>query len=658
MADPREIRRPIRVCHILPALPLHGAEVLLLSICRHIDPSDARISILLVAKGGPLIPEFEALGIPVTLIPKKGRYDLSIIWKIRRFLKSGDFDIIHTHLFTANFWGRLGSLGVPIGRICSIHSIVSDKGTVLQRLQSFFDRALSRISDAVLCVTSQVMRSMREDAGLPREKLVTIVNGIPLPETISHLDKENARKNLDIPPDARVVGMIGRFSRPKNHRMLIESLSAVRERVPNLLVLLAGDGELEEEIRNLARSSGLEGAVRFLGLRRDIPAILTALDILVIPSLWEGLPIVLLEAMAFGTPVVATRVGGIPDVLTDGVTGVLAEPDAASFADRLSWALENPTEMERMSKAAFALAKNRYDVRQTAKSYVDLYRSTLRTRSFRRGLQDDVRSIVGSALSVNPRREPRDKSLRVLMYHRISRDPSRDILAVHPFAFREQLLWLREEGFRILSIRDAIEGLRNGRLEAGSVLLTFDDGYRDNYEEAFPILVRDRTPATIFPATGFVLGESVHPRYRDRTGDIQYLTPEQIREMSRNNIDFGGHTHSHALLTALSDDGARMQIRDSKKLLEDWIGKPVRHFAYPNGAFHPRHFGILETAGFETAFTVRPGTNTTLESPWTLRRTEISGRDSLPDFAAKLRGGFDAWHGFYQAIQRSRSYGG
>ncbi|MHB1926790.1 MAG: glycosyltransferase [Leptospirillum sp.] len=640
--------RPVHVCHLFPSLPLHGAENHFLKLSRNLDPAVIRTSILVLVERGELAPDFEALGIPVTLIRKKSRYDLSVVPRVRRFLRSGAFDIIHTHLFTANFWGRLAALGLSPIVVSSAHNVVPKERPALVRVENFLDRLLSRATDAIFCVTGQVMQSMKADAGLPRHKLVTIENGLPFPDHPG-CGRSSARTRLDLPEQAKVMAVIGRFSTQKNHAGFLQALEEVVKEHPETIVLFVGEGELEPSVREEVAMRNLSGHVRFLGQRRDIPEILEALDLLVVPSLWEGLPNVMLEAMAAGIPVVATSVGGIPDVLTHQKTGVMCEPTPDSLSQAMVWALSHPREMDAMARASSVLIRDRYDIRNTARRYTGFYRTLARQRRFSRGARDVARRGVGRMFS-RPSLHP-SGTLRVLMYHRIADDPGTDILSVTPFAFFEQMRWLKEEGYTVLPVTEAIWRLESGTLPTGSVCLTFDDGYRDNFTEAFPVLSRHGYSAMIFPVTGFVLGEGEHPRYRHSAVPVPYLSVEQIREMHAAGIEFGCHTHTHPLLSGLTENRASFEIGQAKKLLEDWTKGPVRVFAYPNGVYRPAHFSILDNLSFDAAFSVRPGTNGSGTPRWELRRTEVSGRDSLRDFMIKMRGGLDVWHGLYQSVK-------
>ena len=258
------------------------------------------------------------------------------------------------------------------------------------------------------------------------------------------------------------------------------------------------------------------------------------------------------------------------------------------------------------------------------------------------------RKAVGRLFS---RKIPPSGTLRILMYHRVDDVIDSDILTVTPFAFVQQMIWLREEGWQVLSLREALLRLENGSLPPKSVAITFDDGYADNYEKAYPILLRLGFSATIFPVTGFVLGESEHRRYRGRDPKVPYLSMEQIREMKETGIDFGGHTHTHPLLSTISCEAAQEEILRAKKLLEEWTGEKSTLFAYPNGIYGKEHFRILDALGYEAALTVRPGANRPGTYRFALLRTEVSGRDSLGDFIRKMNGGFDLMHRMTQGVR-------
>lgn len=367
----------ISVCHILPALPAHGAEQLLLDIVRHIDRDRVRLSVCLISDLGPLVKEFEALGIPVAFLPKKSRKDLSVIFRLASFWRKSRFDIVHTHLFTADLWGRLAGLLSRVPIVSTSHT-TSDPN--VGQLGRWLDQLLDRRHDAVICVSEAVRRYRISEAGFNPRKLHLIENGIDLDRFRKTASKEEMEARLGLPPGRRWAVIVGRLVPLKGHRFLIGALSLLAKDRPGLAdvgLLIVGDGEEEEDLRRQVCDLGLSDRVVFLGLRRDIPDILGMSEVLVLPSSREGLPIVLLEAMAASLPVVVTPVGGIPEVVVEGKTGFFVTQEPASIASALRRIFENPETSRAMGSNARHLIEERYDIRVVARRYENLYRSLL-----------------------------------------------------------------------------------------------------------------------------------------------------------------------------------------------------------------------------------------------------------------------------------------
>ena len=642
----------ISVCHILPSLPAHGAEQLLVDLFRNFDRERFNLSVILINEEGPLANEVRELGINVFLIPRKSRFDLSVIGKIRRHILKNRIDIVHTHIITADLWGRLSLLGTKIPLVTTSHSIHFNSG----KLQGALDHFLSHMTDAIVCVSSRVRDSRKNESRLPFHRLVVIENGIDFNRLETPVTRTMAREMLGLGEEIFTLGIIGRLSTVKNHTLLLQSIAEIcrgGRAFPNLKLLVVGEGELDGFLKEEARKSGIEKQVRFLGLRRDIPVILKALDLLVISSTREGLPIVLLEAMKARIPVIATNVGGIPDVIEHGKTGILIDPERAPLSKAIVQLIEDSSLRDRIGPAAEKFVAQKFNVCQTAWHYSRLYRSLIFQKRLSSPQRLIMRTLGGFSLLIPKKREKTSlPTLRVLMYHRISDSIETDILNTHPSMFARQMEWLKEERYNILSAEDAMIGLFNGSLKTDSVLITFDDGYRDNYTEAYPVLKRMGLPALFFPTSDFVLGLSKHPRYKNWKEEVEYLTPDQIREMSSNGIDFGSHGKTHTHFPTLSPELAEDELKESKECLEQWAGKQISLCAYPNGLYDPEHFPLLEKTGFKGAFTTNAGTNTTKTHLYELYRTEISGRDSLQDFSFKLQGKYDAIHRIYQNTRK------
>ena len=373
-ADQSDSPRQISVCHLLPALPAHGAEQLLLDIVRHADRERVRLSVCLISDLGPLVGEFEALGIPVAFLPKKSRKDLTVVFRLASFWRKNRFDIVHTHLFTADLWGRLAGLLYRVPIVSTSHT-TSDPN--IGRLGRWLDRVLDLRNNAVICVSEAVRRYRIKEAGFDPNKLHLIENGIDLDRFEKTASKKEMETRLGLPPGRRWAVIVGRLVPLKGHRFLIEALSILAKDFPDLGLLIAGDGEEEATLRAQAEALGLTGRVIFLGLRRDIPDILGISEMMVLPSSREGLPIVLLEAMASSLPVVVTPVGGIPEVIVEGETGLFVAQEPASIAAALRRLLDDPDLSRFLGKNARKRIEEHFDIRTVAHRYENLYRAIL-----------------------------------------------------------------------------------------------------------------------------------------------------------------------------------------------------------------------------------------------------------------------------------------
>jgi peptidoglycan/xylan/chitin deacetylase (PgdA/CDA1 family) len=257
-------------------------------------------------------------------------------------------------------------------------------------------------------------------------------------------------------------------------------------------------------------------------------------------------------------------------------------------------------------------------------------------------VQRAVRTAAGEAAAFAGRLRPRRHgTARVVYYHRIDDEQHRSCVA--PAAFAEQMAFLKDEGFAILRLSAVRAHLDEKRpFPERSVIVTFDDGFADNYTQAFPVLCREAIPATIFLAAGFMDGDDL-PAIRDRSG-IKPLRWSEVREMARHGVEFGAHTISHRSLTALDDTELAQEIQGSRALIAEHGGVDSNTFCYPRGHFDERVKAAVRSAGFRLACTTMPGCVTADTHPFSLRRTFIARDDTLRDFKHKLDGSFDFLH--------------
>jgi len=353
--------KKIKIIHLITGLNFGGAERLLLDLARGLDSEHFEVKVATVVAGGPLEEEFRAAGVPVRIFKKKSRIGFGVIWKIRKYLRVEAPDIVHTHLFGGDTWGRFAAILARVPVIISTeHNTNLDEGWAKRKVKkflSFFTKKIIAISEAV-----QNYSIVRDR--ISAKKIVVIRNGINL-EKFSSLPE----KKFGDPP---VIGVVGRLEEQKGHKYLFEALNLIKT-IPWILWVV-GDGSLKNDLEHLAKDLNLRERIIFLGARRNVPEILSKIDIVVMPSLWEGLGIAVLEAAAAGKPIVASRVGGIPEIISDGETGILVEPgNVKSLADGLEHVLLGKIDAKDMGARARKMVEEKFSVEKMIQEYEELY---------------------------------------------------------------------------------------------------------------------------------------------------------------------------------------------------------------------------------------------------------------------------------------------
>ncbi len=233
--------------------------------------------------------------------------------------------------------------------------------------------------------------------------------------------------------------------------------------------------------------------------------------------------------------------------------------------------------------------------------------------------------------------------LRILMYHRIDRLAAYDQLTVRPERFEEQMAYVAQH-CRVISLAEAVRELAAGPVTRPGVVLTFDDGYRDNLLHALPVLRRYGLPATIFVTTRFCDQELSHPRYGTNVAGL-HLSWEELRALAREpGIAIGSHTVTHPYLSRLERAAAMAEIAASRATIARELGVPVDFFCYPSGDVTQREMALVAAAGYRAAVGVAPGANRAGTALYALRRTEVTDHDGVRELALKLAGAYDPIH--------------
>jgi glycosyltransferase involved in cell wall biosynthesis len=304
--------------------------------------------------------------------------------RLARYLRRERIEILHTHLFEPSVIGlQAGALARTPVRVMTRH--YSDYHTRIEKSWHVrLDRLCTRLCDDVIAVSEHTAEHLREVEGAPPGKVHVVLNGfdtsrvqVPDREEIQELRREFGAL------DAHLLVVVGRLHPEKGYEHLFAALPALRERVEKPLVLLvAGTGELLDSYRHQVAELGVEREVRFLGFRDDATSLMAAADLVVLPSVAEAFGITLAEALYVGTPVVATTAGGIPEIVDDGVDGVLVPPaDSAALADAIAGLLGDPERLERMAGAGREKVVRRFSFESMVRAYETIYEARLREKS-------------------------------------------------------------------------------------------------------------------------------------------------------------------------------------------------------------------------------------------------------------------------------------
>lgn len=324
-------RGPLRVLFAVTSMPVGGAETLLVNLFQRLNPEHCLPELVCLKEPGPL-GESLSQQFPVHSRLIRHRWDWRVIGRLRELMRSRRIDALVTvGAGDKMFWGRLAAWRERLPVICSaIHSTGWPDG--ISRL----NRLLTPLNDAFIAVAEHHGRHLIENEGLPPEKVFVIPNGVdaqrfkPLPESGLAV-----RRQLGIRDQAPVVGIVAALRPEKNHEQFLRAAALTKRQLPDSQFLVVGDGPLQPALKELAASLGIGNQVHFLGNRSDIPRLLAAMDVFALTSRNEANPVSILESLACGVPVVAPRVGSIPEMIQDEYTGYLVAPgDVDETANR------------------------------------------------------------------------------------------------------------------------------------------------------------------------------------------------------------------------------------------------------------------------------------------------------------------------------------
>ncbi|HUY32415.1 MAG TPA: glycosyltransferase [Pirellulales bacterium] len=366
---PPSDRGPLRVMFVITCMPVGGAETLLLNLVRRLDRSRFAPELCCLKFFGPLGEEL-AREVPAFTGLLADKYDVRVWGRLTRLLRQRRMDAVITVGTGGDkmFWGRLAAwrAGVPV-IASALHS------TGLPDHVEWLNRRLEPLTDAFIAVAQPHAEYLARCEGCPPRKVRVVPNGVDAERFRPLPPPPGLREALGLPADAPVAAMVAALRPEKNHELFLRAAALVRAALPAARFLVMGDGLLRTRLEALAAELGLAGAVHFLGTRSDVPELLSLVDVLALSSHMEANPVSILEGLACEKPVVATRVGSIPETVQDGVNGFLVPPgDAESMAERLTTLLNDRALARRLGQAGRRLVAADWSLRSMVEGYQDL----------------------------------------------------------------------------------------------------------------------------------------------------------------------------------------------------------------------------------------------------------------------------------------------
>jgi glycosyltransferase involved in cell wall biosynthesis len=373
-----EVSQPrlVKIIYLITGLGVGGAERALVELATHLPKDRYEVVVACLQPPGPFSDDLMTSGIPV--IDLGGMQGLDYVrsaCRLFRLLRKEQAIILHSQLFRADVLaavvGRFARVPIMVATRQNVNIGGMKKERVNRLIRHAFDRTIA-VSDKVRTVEVQLSHT-------DPNKVVVIPNCVQV-DSFTNINEKKVkalRTELGLDSDTPLIGIVARFHKQKGHIYLLEAMTQVLKEVPTFKALLVGDGELRSAIEEKARMLNLSNDVIFTGIRHDISEILALIDLFVLPSLWEGLPLSLLEAMAAGKPVIATPVGGVPEIIEDGINGLLVSPRSPNdLAEAIITLLQNPKKAKSMGDAGRKKV-DEYSVEAMVQKTENLYRQLI-----------------------------------------------------------------------------------------------------------------------------------------------------------------------------------------------------------------------------------------------------------------------------------------
>jgi glycosyltransferase involved in cell wall biosynthesis len=369
----RELVGTMRVLHLLSSTGFHGAENMAAELIRQLSEQgvDNHLGVFRSSNRSNL--DIQAVTQRYikngTVFDCHGRFDVRTVFALRKYINRHDIDIIHSHKYKTNLYAVLANFGLRKKLVSTCHNWLGQ--SLAMRFYAWLDKRILRSFDMVVGVSNEIVAELAKH--LPPHKILRIGNGIDIQKYRRPVSRDEAKRRLHI-GNRHVIGFVGRLSPEKGIGYLLRAASNLIKEGLDVCTVIVGDGEQAGALKEEARVLQIADRVIFTGNRNDTPMLYAAMDVFVLPSLQEAFPMVLLEAMACGVPVIATRVGDVAEIIEPDTTGMLVETkDDIALQNAIKKMLTYPVEAERMSAAARMKVEQCFSSAAMAKQYHFLY---------------------------------------------------------------------------------------------------------------------------------------------------------------------------------------------------------------------------------------------------------------------------------------------